>query len=196
MSLSPEFRRKYSELWYAIFTVDLTTIKRICGGWGIGQAELFASATLLKPWQAHSPASVVPPSKNVNAKEPESEGEPMKLEDRQKLEEERRLQTMRELKEKVKTFLLDVELVPKELIFIGRAMRILQANNQAMGKYVVFCFGAVTLITVDFAPRFPCQQTEHTGATCLVWPTVRHLTFIILLTTDHRYHLNNTAAIR
>ena len=50
--------------------------------------------------------------------------------------EEKQLQMARELKEKVKTLLTDVELVPKELIFIGRAMRILQANNQAMGAFL------------------------------------------------------------
>jgi len=100
----------------------------------------------------------VPPRKNVNPKEPESEGGAITLEDRRKVEEERRLQTMRELKEKVKTFLLDVELVPKELIFVGRAMRILQANNQAMGKYVVSCFSAVTLIMVDFPPGSPVNR--------------------------------------
>jgi aarF domain-containing kinase len=149
VSLSPEFRRKYAELWYAIFIADLPTIKRICKSWGIGQAELFASATLLKPWQAASPSSITPASKTKYSKNRESE-ETMTREERQKMTEERQLQTMRELKEKLKTFLLDVELVPKELIFIGRAMRILQANNQAMGEYFAPYTAAVMLTVVGF----------------------------------------------
>ena len=54
-------------------------------------------------------------------------------EEMQKALEKRQLEMANEMKERIKTFLLDTELVPKELIFIGRAMRILQANNQAMG---------------------------------------------------------------
>jgi aarF domain-containing kinase len=56
-------------------------------------------------------------------------------EPKKKTNEERELESRRELKEKLKTLLVNVELLPRELIFIGRAMRILQANNQAMGEY-------------------------------------------------------------
>lgn len=52
---------------------------------------------------------------------------------RPQLTKEQQLQIQRQMKEKLKTFLLNVDLVPKELVFIGRAMRILQANNQALG---------------------------------------------------------------
>lgn len=112
------------------------------------------------------------------------------------MKEERQLRTMRELKVKLKTFLLDVELVPKELIFIGRAMRILQANNQAMGKircslnrigdvYFGLCFS-----------RFACQQTEHTGAACIFWFTEPRPKRDVLTVTDHSSCPNTVAFIR
>lgn len=92
---------------------------------------------------------------------------------------------MRELKQKAKTFLLDVELVPKELIFIGRAMRILQANNQAMGKYVASSFGVESSPRSILCSRFTRQPTEHTGPTCILWSTDRHFKLIIPLVTDY-----------
>lgn len=128
--LSSDFRRKYCELWYAIFIIDIPTIKRICEGWGIGQAELFASATLLKPFRA-------PALSENQSSESTPDVEKMTPEELKQLLEDKQLQTALEIKEKIKTFLTDVELVPKELIFIGRAMRILQANNQAMGTRVL-----------------------------------------------------------
>ncbi|KAF8311371.1 ABC1-domain-containing protein [Clavulina sp. PMI_390] len=139
--LSSDFRRKYCELWFAIFIADIPTIKRICGGWGIGQAELFASATLLKPWRMTASS---PSSSPTAAPHDPLQPKPLTKEEIEKLSpaelhalmEERQLAAAREIKERIKTFLTDVELVPKELIFIGRAMRILQANNQALGSPV------------------------------------------------------------
>lgn len=66
----------------------------------------------------------------------EKEGEGMTEAEVKKMIEKKQLEAANELKEKFKTFLLDTELIPKELVFIGRAMRILQANNQAMGSYL------------------------------------------------------------
>jgi aarF domain-containing kinase len=136
VSLSPAFRSKYSQLWYAIFIQDLPTIRKICEGWGIGQAELFASATLLKPWKAPTSKHETGLWKHsLESHSSTKEVEMMKLEEREKLEQQRALETQRQLKDKLKTFLQDVELIPKELIFIGRTMRILQANNQATGTF-------------------------------------------------------------
>ncbi|KAG8799221.1 hypothetical protein FRC18_008364 [Serendipita sp. 400] len=48
----------------------------------------------------------------------------------------RDLEIQRKMKETVKRFLQNYELIPKELIFLGRSMRIIQANNQALGSPV------------------------------------------------------------
>ena len=137
VTLSPEFRSKYSQLWYAIFIQDLPTIHRICEGWGIGQAELFASATLLRPWRAK--ASKRSGSNELNGGLVGTETR-SKIDQSHKTIEQLQLEAQRELKAKLKTFLLNVELLPKEILFVGRAMRILQANNQAMGACSRFAF--------------------------------------------------------
>lgn len=73
-------------------------------------------------------------SKLWNREEEEEEGltEEQKSELRAKREEEekRDLEMQREMKATVKRFLENYELIPKELIFLGRSMRIIQANNQ------------------------------------------------------------------
>ncbi|PWN51393.1 ABC1-domain-containing protein [Violaceomyces palustris] len=118
VELSDDFRRKYAQLWKSIFTLDLKTLDDITTSWGMaeGSSELFASATLLRPW-----------SKPKKKGEGRGEGEHAKKTD---------LELQREMKEKIKNFLVHVELLPKELIFVGRSMRIIQANNQVLGSPV------------------------------------------------------------
>ncbi|PWZ03230.1 ABC1-domain-containing protein [Testicularia cyperi] len=117
VELSEDFRRKYAQLWKAIFTIDLKTLDDITRGWGMGEgsSELFASATLLRPWS------------KPKSKAEETEGEHARKSD---------LELQREMKDKLKNFLVHVELLPKELIFVGRSMRIIQANNQVLGSPV------------------------------------------------------------
>ena len=163
VKLTPEFRHTYSQLWYAIFIQDMPTIRRICEGWGIGHPELFASATLLKPWRAKK-------TKNNDAAPSPSAAVHEAVDTR--TSEERMLQAQRELKATLRTFLLNAELLPKELIFVGRAMRILQANNQAMGLSFLFflvanVFFLLTKKNVCF--RLGCQPAEHPGSTCVGW---------------------------
>lgn len=118
VELSEEFRRKYAQLWKAIFTLDLKTLDEITVSWGMGEgsSELFASATLLRPW-----------SKPRNKEEGNEEGAHARKTD---------LELQREMKERLKSFLVHTELLPKELLFVGRSMRIIQANNQVLGSPV------------------------------------------------------------
>lgn len=117
VELSEDFRRKYAQLWKAIFTLDLKTLDEITVSWGMGEgsSELFASATLLRPWS-----------------KPKKKGEETEGAHKRKTD----LELQREMKEKLKSFLVHTELLPKELLFVGRSMRIIQANNQVLGSPV------------------------------------------------------------
>lgn len=118
VELSEDFRRKYAQLWRAIFTLDLKTLDEITVSWGMGEgaSELFASATLLRPWSK--------PKDKGEANKPGAHARKSDLE------------LQREMKEKLKSFLVHTELLPKELLFVGRSMRIIQANNQVLGSPV------------------------------------------------------------
>ncbi len=115
VELSEQFRRQYAQLWKAIFEVDVKKLEQITTSWGMasGSSELFASATLLQPW-----------------KKPKAKGE------QDSNHRKTDLEVQQEMKDKIKNFLVSVELIPKELIFVGRSMRIIQANNQVLGSPV------------------------------------------------------------
>lgn len=113
IDLTPSFRRSYSELWRALFVMDTDTIDRIGRSWGIANSNLFASATLLRPTT-------------------------VKKEDRPKptvdADGKTAHQAQRELKERLKTMLENEQLIPRELIFLARSMRMVQAVNQGLGS--------------------------------------------------------------
>lgn len=120
--MSETFRRQYGEFWHALMTFDNATIHRVCGEWGIGGADLFASATLMRPYEGG----------DGTYRRRLLLGEGME----HMTERERRVETQRRMKQAVREMLADEERWPKELIFIGRNMRIVQGNNQLMGSPV------------------------------------------------------------
>lgn len=109
--LAPEFQRQYAALWKSLLTQDLEAVKEIARGWGIGSPDLFASATLMRP----------------------TGFDPHKLKEMEEMSEYERSQIMTQ---KLREFLEDTDKMPKELIFIGRNIRLVQGNNQSFGSPV------------------------------------------------------------
>lgn len=119
--MSPEFRNQYAEFWKALMTFDNATIARVTEQWGIKAADLFASATLMKPYEGGSQST--------------KDGIMMKgMED--KTSAEKHYEMEQKMKQGLRDILADEDKWPKELLFIGRNMRIVQANNQYMGSPV------------------------------------------------------------
>ena len=48
--MSPTFRHQYSLFWKSLMTFDNATLKEVVKNWGVTNAEIFASATLMKPY--------------------------------------------------------------------------------------------------------------------------------------------------
>lgn len=112
VSESADFRQKYCLLWKSLFTFDNEKIREIALGWGIHSPDLFASATLLRPYEGGGNEIL----------EALSQDDPYK--------------TQLLMKQKIKDFLKETEKLPLELMFIGRSMRIVQGNNQQLGSPV------------------------------------------------------------
>ena len=94
--------------------LDMNTMNRICKSWGIQDSNMFASITLQKPF---SPDKAVHLGQaNVN------------------MQDIYELQVS--VKERIKDFLKDQALFPRELIFVSRNMNIVRANNKALGSPV------------------------------------------------------------
>ncbi|CDO68648.1 hypothetical protein BN946_scf184382.g5 [Trametes cinnabarina] len=109
--LDEGFQQQYARLWKGLLTLDFDVVRSVATEWGIGMPDLFASATLMRP-----------------VKFAQSD-----MPDFDKMDDYERGVAM---KERLKGFLTDTDRMPKELIFIGRNMRIVQGNNQFFGSPV------------------------------------------------------------
>ncbi|GAA5950649.1 hypothetical protein JCM3765_000565 [Sporobolomyces pararoseus] len=117
-----EFRYQYCKLWRSLFVGDVAAIEDIAVKWGIKRenSDIFASLTLLRPHK-------------LKKQQQNHEGEGQ-TEAEKKFGEQSRYEQQVGLKARIKTMLESEELIPRELIFVTRGLRMLQANNQAMGS--------------------------------------------------------------
>lgn len=120
IQMNPDFRHQYALLWKSLMTFDNATIAEIVKGWGIGSPDLFASATLMRPYTGGDNSTSAEIRKGVKGK---TEGE-------------RVYEMQMKMRAGVKQILTDETKWPRELIFIGRNLRIVQGNNQFLGSPV------------------------------------------------------------
>lgn len=118
--MSPKFRHEYGTFWKALMTFDNTTVARITEEWGIKAADLFASATLMRPYEGGDSYTKNEIMKDLEGATPA----------------ERHYAMQQKMKSGIRQILADEDRWPKELIFIGRNMRIVQGNNQYLGSPV------------------------------------------------------------
>ncbi|GAA5996651.1 ABC1 kinase family protein [Rhodotorula paludigena] len=118
VDLPETFRHQYCLLWRSLFVGDVKSIEDIAVSWGIRRqnSDIFASLTLLRPHRLRK-----------QLKEQQGGGEG-------KTPEQTRQEMQSTLKERLKTMLESEELIPRELIFVTRAMRMMQGNNQTIGS--------------------------------------------------------------
>lgn len=119
IQMSPDFRQQYSLFWKSLMTFDNATLKEVVQEWGVTNPDIFASATLMKPYEGGD-MSV---SKRIQGI---SEAEKKK----------RHYEMQMAMRKGIKEILGDEAKWPRELIFIGRNMRIVQGNNQFLGSPV------------------------------------------------------------
>lgn len=117
--MDPEFRHQYARFWKALLTFDNATINEIVKGWGVNNPDIFASATLMKPYRGG----------NLSTQQG--------IERLSKAERAQRHYEMQQASRKaVREILGDETKWPQQLIFIGRNLRIVQGNNQFLGSPV------------------------------------------------------------
>ncbi|KAF4549305.1 ABC1-like protein [Elsinoe fawcettii] len=119
ITMSDKFRQEYAQFWKALMTFDNSTIGRIVKGWGINSPDLFASATLMRPYTGGD-NSTSEEIRQISKKE----------------ERERAYAMQMRMRQGVREILGDEKKWPRELIFIGRNLRIVQGNNQFLGSPV------------------------------------------------------------
>jgi aarF domain-containing kinase len=118
--MSPEFRHQYARFWKALIGLDNDTIAEVVHSWGVNSPDIFASATLLRPYSGGD-------NSTSSALTEELKG---------KTEQERAYEMQVKMRAGIKQILGDETKWPRELIFIGRNLRIVQGNNQFLGSPV------------------------------------------------------------
>ncbi len=118
--MKPEFRHQYSLFWKSLMTFDNETISQIVKGWGINSPDLFASATLMRPYTGGDNSTSNSLKRPLTGKE----------------QQERAYEMQQKMRKGIKEILGDEKKWPQELIFIGRNLRIVQGNNQFLGSPV------------------------------------------------------------
>ena len=118
--MKPDFRHQYSLFWKSLMTFDNKTLGEIVQGWGINNADIFASATLMRPYTGGDNTVSGEIKKGLTGKE----------------QAERAFEMQQKMRKGIKSILGDEKKWPQELIFIGRNLRIVQGNNQFLGSPV------------------------------------------------------------
>ncbi|KAH6877743.1 ABC1 family-domain-containing protein [Alternaria rosae] len=118
--MDPKFRLQYAEFWKSLLAFDNDKIEEIVTSWGVKHADIFASATLMRPYEGgdKSVAGV------------------LKAEMKGKDQAERAFEMQAKGRDAIKLILGDDAKFPRELLFIGRNLRIVQGNNQFLGSPV------------------------------------------------------------
>ncbi|CAK7264828.1 hypothetical protein SEPCBS57363_001278 [Sporothrix epigloea] len=119
--MSPKFRHQYSVFWKSMLTLDHATVAATCAEWGIQAPELFASSTMLRPYEGGNDSF-----RRGMLQDMESGKTPS----------ERHYAMQARMKQGMRDIMADEERWPKEFVFLGRNMRIVQANNQRLGSPV------------------------------------------------------------
>lgn len=101
-------------------TFDNAKIQEIVKDWGINSPDLFASATLMRPYSGGDNTTTDQIKGGLKGKS----------------EQERAFEVQEKMRKGIREILGDEKKWPKELIFIGRNLRIVQGNNQFLGSPV------------------------------------------------------------
>lgn len=159
ITMSPKFRHEYALFWRSLMTFDNATIARITKEeWGINAPDIFASATLMRPYEGGD-GKTLSEIRGLSKKE----------------QRERQFELQQKMRRGVRDVLANQEKFPQELIFIGRNLRIVQGNNQFLGSPV-----NRVKITGTWASR---ALTESKGLSTVGWVReyARHALFTLVL---------------
>lgn len=162
IEMDPKFRQQYALFWRSLMTFDNATIAEVTQQWGINAPDIFASATLMRPYEGGD-GKTLAEIRSMSDKE----------------QKQRQFEMQQKMRKGIREILGNQDKFPQELIFIGRNLRIVQGNNQFLGSPV-----NRVKITGTWASRALAENRE--ASTAQRWREyARHLLFrTVLVTTD------------
>ncbi|KAJ3114778.1 hypothetical protein HK100_001558 [Physocladia obscura] len=129
---SSEFVSDYRNLWVSLFSHKVEIVERIVKKWGIRDVQLFAIGTLQKPW-----TKKVGFTGDINIARDVLDFEKVERDGTDgKLSVEQRIAMQAKMKQRVQEYLENTDVIPRELIFVGRNLNIIRSNNKIYGSPV------------------------------------------------------------
>ncbi|KAI5303267.1 hypothetical protein KEM56_007733 [Ascosphaera pollenicola] len=125
IQMSPKLKHQYARLWVALLAFDNKTIHSIVENWGVNNADVFASATLMRPYEGGDGSTTRRLRENLKLGN---------LSDSERAEHEFEIHRM--MRDAIRDMLGDETRWPHELLFLARNLRIVQDNNQFLGSPV------------------------------------------------------------
>jgi aarF domain-containing kinase len=163
ISMTPSFRHQYCLFWKSLMTFDNKTLAEVTKSWGVNHPDLFASATLMRPYEGGDGSTRARIMDEIKGE----------------TQANRSFEVQQRTAQGIRDMLGDESKWPRELIFIGRNMRIVQGNNQFLGSPVnrIKMTGAWASRSLVDSPDLTLRERFANA-----W---RHLLFkAVLLTTD------------
>lgn len=155
-------------------TFDNKTLQRIAEGWGIHDTDAFASATLMRPYTGGDQRT----AKMISTL-PEGADEATRV-----------FVMQQRMRSNLREILGDERIWPRDLLFLGRTVRILQANNAMLGSPV----NRVKIMSLC-ASRALVDDTELPLST-RVRQWFRHLVFVAgLVSSDVVFYVSRIRQI-
>ena len=168
IQMDPKFRHEYSLFWKSLMSFDNATIKKVITEWGIKNSDLFASATLMRPYQGGDGSTSAHMTRISRVDQ-----------------NKRRYEAQQAMRQGIRDILGDEEKWPRELIFLGRNFRIVQQNNQQLGSPV-----NRIKITGNWASRALSEDKQLSTVTRWRY-YASHLTFkCVLLVSDMYFYFS------
>ena len=165
--MDPTFRKEWARLWTSLLALDNEAIREISHGWGIRNADAFASTVLMKPYTGGDMSTQRAMLEELAGKD----------------EAERAFEVQRRMQGALREVLSDEEKWPQELIFLARNLRIVQGNNQFLGSPVNRI--KITAVWASRALREEAIMRRGNGVWARIGAVGRYVLFrLVLLSSD------------
>lgn len=145
INMTTDFRLKYALFWKSLMTFDNKKLKEIVQTWGVNNAEVFASATLMRPYEGGD-RSVGNRIAGISKAE----------------KKKRQYEMQQAMRKGIKEILADETKWPRELIFVGRNFRIVSPHLAVLLILLTKALGPGQQ-PVPRLPRQPHQDYRQLG---------------------------------
>lgn len=172
--MDPTFRHQYARLWKALLTFDNKTLSEVTKSWGVENPDMFATFTLMRPYKGGDMSA----QRHISTLS--------------KIERSKRHYAAQQgARKHIRQILADETKLPRELLFIGRNLRIVQGNNQHLGSPVnrVKITGLWASRALVESPDLPLTEKIRNLGKHLVFRTVLFTTDIFFYFTKIRQFL-------